>query len=239
MPPGTGSYERARRRRFTLAATQLCHGASMADAFRLPRAESMTRAERCAAVAFSRTMRRYSAAEQLPVAIIQLRHAIVSHEHTISSAAITGSGTTVRRFTFFIARRWLPDRQCASHGSHVDIAGRSAEDLWSVSISPTARTADLAEFRRRFAAAPGGDLAARLLGTSAAFVPVQHSSRPFPPRPRAGAISARERKLRPAPPVPGRDNAVRVHRRPVARPAFRLRDCAARRTRRRRRRGRR
>src|SRR4029077_2899958 len=128
------SYERGRRRRFTLAATQLCQGASMADAFPLPGAESMTCAERWAAVAFSRTMRRYSAAEQLPVAIIQLRHAIVSHEQTISSAAITGSGTTVRPFTFFIARRWFPACQCASHGSHVDVARRSADGRWPASI---------------------------------------------------------------------------------------------------------
>lgn len=69
-------------------------------------------AERCAAEAFSSIIRWYSARVQVPDAIIQVRCAMVSHDASVSSVSIRGSGTGVGVF-FAIAPRWRGPRAAA------------------------------------------------------------------------------------------------------------------------------
>jgi hypothetical protein len=52
--------------------------------------------ERCIAIAFSLTMRQYSAVEQLPAAIMSERRAIVSEDARVISASRIGSGSRRR-----------------------------------------------------------------------------------------------------------------------------------------------
>src|SRR5512134_3713124 len=77
------------RRRLALALARLCHGAKTASALSLPREDTSADAEQCAARAFSSTIRRYSAAEQRPCAIIQVLRAIVSNEESVMSLIIS------------------------------------------------------------------------------------------------------------------------------------------------------
>ena len=87
LEPLTYSY--FRRSRFAFAVAPLCQGARRADGLlRAPRCGAAQ--ARCAAFAFSNTMRRYSAGEHVPSAIISMRRAIVSHEAKASSASMKG-----------------------------------------------------------------------------------------------------------------------------------------------------
>lgn len=58
------------------------------------------KADSCIAAAFSIAIRRYSAGEHVPLAIIRLRRAIVSHDAIINSATIRGSGRLRRELSF-------------------------------------------------------------------------------------------------------------------------------------------
>jgi hypothetical protein len=87
-----------------LATAGPCQGA-MAAASVTPGTISAS-ADRCAARAFSSTMRRYSAMLQLPSAIIHVRRATVSKDAQLNSAIIRGSGGAARRrLRFFIVLR--------------------------------------------------------------------------------------------------------------------------------------
>ena len=92
------SYFRRSRRAFEVAFR--CHGDSKTEAGALAdRAASF--AVCCHAATFSATMRRYSAGEQVPRAIIMLRRAIVSQDAAANSIIMMGSGggcLCLRRF---------------------------------------------------------------------------------------------------------------------------------------------
>ena len=57
------------------------------------------------ATTFSVAMRWYSAGEHVPWTIIRLRRAIVSHDATINSAAISGSARLRREVSFAMIAR--------------------------------------------------------------------------------------------------------------------------------------
>jgi hypothetical protein len=99
------------RRRLALADAARCHGLRTvaADA---PR--TIAKLEEIAASAFSCDIRAYSAAVQVPWAIIIDRRAIVSQEENISSAITRGGGVVLRRrlgvFMQGIPKDLPPDR---------------------------------------------------------------------------------------------------------------------------------
>ena len=98
------------RRRLALALARLCHGAKTASALSSPREYASADAEQYAARAFSKTIRRYSAAEQRPCAIIQVLRAIVSNEESVMSLIIIGNESVVRplgRLRAFMLAIWL------------------------------------------------------------------------------------------------------------------------------------
>ena len=108
------------RRRLALALARLCHGAKTASALSLPREDTSADAEQCAARAFSSTIRRYSAAEQRPCAIIQVLRAIVSNEESVMSLIISGNDiapAVVRllgRLRAFMLAIWLAAKGAAT-----------------------------------------------------------------------------------------------------------------------------
>jgi len=57
-------------------------------------------ADSCIAAAFSITMRRYSAGEQVSRAIIMLRRTMVSHDAIVNSANVNASGRFRRELRF-------------------------------------------------------------------------------------------------------------------------------------------
>ncbi len=101
------------RRRLALALARLCHGAKTASALSLPREDTSADAEHCAARAFSSTIRRYSAAEQRPCAIIHVLRAIVSNEESVMSLIISGNDSApavvrlLGRLRAFMLAIWL------------------------------------------------------------------------------------------------------------------------------------
>jgi hypothetical protein len=101
------------RRRLALALARLCHGAKTASALPLPREHASADAEQCAARAFSSTIRRYSAAEQRPCAIIHVLRAIVSNEESVISPIIIGNDSApavvrlLGRVRAFMLAIWL------------------------------------------------------------------------------------------------------------------------------------
>ncbi len=82
---------------------RLCQGAS-SDAPDLPLARS--RVVLAMAAIFSRTIRRYSAGEQVPAAIIAVRRAITSIALKPSSAIIIGSAVLRRRISGPLYSLW-------------------------------------------------------------------------------------------------------------------------------------
>jgi hypothetical protein len=80
-----------------LAAARLRQGASTEAIDALPPLEISLSPDVAAAMAFSRTMRWYSADEHLFCATSSVRRAIVSHDAIIRSLIIIGSGTVLRR----------------------------------------------------------------------------------------------------------------------------------------------
>ena len=84
----------------------------MASAASLPRERASADAEDCAAAAFSRTIRRYSAAEQRPCAIIQVLRAIVSNDDVAIWPIMIGNDTApaavrlLERLRLFILAIW-------------------------------------------------------------------------------------------------------------------------------------
>jgi len=92
------------RSRFAFAVARLCHGAS-ACLFRRPYIAASV--DSSIAAAFSVHMRRYSAEEHVPWTIIRLRRAIVSHDASINSASISGSGRLRREVSFAMIGRVL------------------------------------------------------------------------------------------------------------------------------------
>ena len=105
------------RRRLALALARLCHGAKTVSALSLPREHASADAEQYAARAFSKTIRRYSAAEQRPCAIIHVLRAIVSNEESVMSPIIIGNESVVRllgRLGAFMVAIWLAARGVAT-----------------------------------------------------------------------------------------------------------------------------
>ena len=108
------------RRRLALALARLCHGAKTASALSLPREDTSADAEQCAARAFSSTIRRYSAAEQRPCAIIQVLRAIVSNEESVMSLIIIGNDSApavvrlLGRLRAFMLAIWLAAKGAAT-----------------------------------------------------------------------------------------------------------------------------
>ena len=108
------------RRRLALALARLCHGAKTASALSLPREDTSADAEQCAARAFSSTIRRYSAAEQRPCAIIQVLRAIVSNEESVMSPIIIGNDSApavvrlLGRLRAFMLAIWLAAKGAAT-----------------------------------------------------------------------------------------------------------------------------
>lgn len=106
------------RSRLALALARLCHGAKTASALSLPREHASADAEQCAARAFSSTIRRYSAAEQRPCAIIHVLRAIVSNEESVMSPIIIGNASApalvrlLGRLRAFMLAIWLAARGC-------------------------------------------------------------------------------------------------------------------------------
>jgi hypothetical protein len=79
----------------------LCHGSINADAvggFDRPRSAD----DRLNAIAFSCTIRAYSAGEHVPRAIIKVRRPIVSQEARVISSKVSGSNVDRRRLRFGI-----------------------------------------------------------------------------------------------------------------------------------------
>ena len=81
--PGYG----CRRSRRALARARLTNGASAATE---PRPSIRAVSEACAATAFSPVMRQYSAALQVPCAIIMVRRSTVSHDAAVNTAIVMG-----------------------------------------------------------------------------------------------------------------------------------------------------
>lgn len=98
------------RSRRAFAVARLCHGARTAVC---PRPDITAIADCRSAAAFSIAMRRYSAGEQVPCAIIRLRRAIVSHDAIISSAITSGSGRERRDVSFFMVQGTNSAKPCA------------------------------------------------------------------------------------------------------------------------------
>jgi hypothetical protein len=78
-------------------------------------------------------MRRYSAAEQLPCAIIEARRVTVSHEESINSAIMIGREVG-RRFRLLIAIAWVVPRPMQGDRS------RNTTVPWEIPVARHNRT---------------------------------------------------------------------------------------------------
>src|SRR5690349_6548426 len=126
------------RSRLAFAVARLCHGAS---ACLLPRPPITAKADSCIAAAFSIAIRRYSAGEHVPLAIMTLRRAIVSHDAIINSATIRGSGRLRRELSFAMVRPCEEEAtagdeaaSCQAYNPHGPAAGHYSDQLPGVHV---------------------------------------------------------------------------------------------------------
>src|SRR5271166_6286883 len=80
------------RRRLALATARACHGETGEASDALPALDTKRDADSAAASDFSLTIRRYSAGERSFWFISRVRRTIVSHDASISSVSIIGTG---------------------------------------------------------------------------------------------------------------------------------------------------
>ena len=109
------------RRRLALATARLYQGASTEAIDALPPLEISLSPDVAAAMAFSRTMRWYSAGEHLLCAISSVRRAMVSHDAIIRPVIIIGSDAVLRRLRALMTNA-LSDDECGTALSNI---GRS------------------------------------------------------------------------------------------------------------------
>jgi hypothetical protein len=123
------------RRRLALATARLCQGVRIeVMGARLP-AEISFIPDAAAASTFSLTIRRYSAGEQLFCIIISVRRVIVSHDDSIKSAIIAGSGTPLRRLRVFMLRTTYSSpaaERCTSAGGVISVVAKSPGMMISI-----------------------------------------------------------------------------------------------------------